>query len=205
MSALIPQNVLLVSETKIKNFTDIDQNVSSAVLLPFISVAQQTKLEYIIGGKYYQQLLDGVINSNLSTNDTNFLEYFAQPLVLWAAYAECLPSVWGRIKNNGIVNGAEQSVTLKEMQWFVEKASERSQFFEQRMIEQIIWNSNLYPSVFNYSTQNGMQPHLGKNYFSGVELSLGRYSGYDIASGFQRSGIGYYAGPEYACLWGGCF
>jgi hypothetical protein len=202
MSALIPQNVLLVSETKIKNFTDIDQNVTSQVILPFVSVVQQTKLEYIMGGKYYKELLDGVINSNLNDNNTNFLEYFAQPLILWAAYAECLPSVWGRIKNNGIVNGAEQSVTLKEMQWFVEKAQERSQFFEQRMIEQIIWNSNLYPSVFNYSTQNGMQPHLGKNYFSGVELSLGRYSGYDIASGFQRSGIGYYSGPEYACLWG---
>jgi Ni,Fe-hydrogenase I large subunit len=204
MSALIPQNVLLISETKIKNFTDIDQNVSSAVLLPFISVVQQTKLEYIIGGKYYKKLLEGVINSNLSVNDQNFLEYFAQPLLLWAAYEECLPSVWGRIKNNGIVNGAEQSVTLKEMQWFVEKASERSQFFEQRMIEQIIWNSNLYPDVFNYSTQNGMKPHLGKNYFSGVELSLGRFSGYEIATGMKRAGIGYYSGPEYACLYGGC-
>ena len=202
MSALIPQNVLLVSETKIKNFTDIDQNVTSQVILPFISVAQQLKLEYIIGGKYYKKLLDGVINSNLSTTDLNFLEYFAQPLVLWSAYEQCLPSVWGRIKNNGIVNGAEQSVTLKEMQWFVEKASERAQFFEQRMIEQIIWNSNLYPDVFNYSTENGMFPHLGKNYFSQVELGLGRFSGYDIATGMQRAGIGYYSGPEYACVWG---
>jgi Ni,Fe-hydrogenase I large subunit len=202
MSALIPQNVLLVSETKIKNFTDIDQNVTSAVILPFISVVQQTRLEYLVGGKYYKELLEGVMNSNLSVNDQNFLEYFAQPLILWSAYAECLPSVWGRIKNNGIVNGAEQSVTLKEMQWFVEKAQERAQFFEQRMIEQIIWNSNLYPSVFNYSTKNGMQPHLGKNYFSGVEMSLGRFSGYDIATGMQRAGIGYYSGPEYACLWG---
>jgi Ni,Fe-hydrogenase I large subunit len=204
MSALIPQNVLLISETKIKNFTDIDQNVSSAVLLPFISVVQQTKLEYIIGGKYYKKILDGVIDSNLNETDLNFLEYFAQPLLLWAAYAECLPSVWGRIKNNGIVNGAEQSVTLKEMQWFTEKASERSQFFEQRMIEQIIWNSNLYPDVFNYSTKNGMQPHLGKNYFSGVHLSNGRSSGWEIANSMKSSGIGYYSGPEYACLWGGC-
>ena len=203
MSALIPQNVLLISETKIKNFSDIDQNVTSAVLLPFISVVQQTKLEYIIGGKYYQQLLDGVINSNLTTNDTNFLEYFAQPMLIWAAYAECLPSIFMRIKNNGIVTGAENTVTIKEMQYMQTRADDRSQFFEQRMIEQIIWNSNLYPSVFNYSTRNGMQPHLGKNYYSGVELSLGRYSGYDIASQFQRSGVGYYSGPEYACLWGG--
>lgn len=202
MSALIPQNVLLISEQKIKNFTDIDQNVTSAVLLPFISVVQQTKLEYIIGGKYYKELLDGVINSNLSTNDSNFLEYFAQPLLIWAAYAECLPSVFMRIKNNGIVNGAENTVTIKEMEYMQQRADDRSQFFEQRMIEQIIWNSNLYPSVFNYSTQNGMQPHLGKNYFSGVEMSLGRFSGYDIAVGMQKSGIGYYSGPEYACLWG---
>ena len=50
--ALVPNNVLLVSENKLKNFTDIDQNVTSAVLLPFISVVQQTKFEYIIGRKY---------------------------------------------------------------------------------------------------------------------------------------------------------
>jgi hypothetical protein len=202
MSALIPQNVLLISETKIKNFTDIDQNVTSQVILPFIAVVQQTKLEYIIGGKYYLELLDGVINSNLSVNDTNFLEYFAQPLLIHAAYAECLPSVFMRIKNNGIVTGAENSVSIKEMEYMQTRADDRSQFFEQRMIEQIIWNSNLYPSIFNYSTNDGMRPHLGKNYFSGVELTNGRFSGYDIASGMQRAGIGYYSGPEYACLWG---
>ena len=202
MSALIPQNVLLISEQKLKNFTDIDQNVTTAVLLPFISVVQQTKVEYILGGKYYKQLLDGVINSNLSTTDTEFLEYFVQPLLIWAAYSECLPSIFMRIKNNGIVTGAENTVTIKEMQYMQQAASDRSQFFEQRMIEQIIWNSNLYPAVFNYSTQNGMRPHLGKNYYSGVELSLGRFSGYDIATGMQKAGIGYYSGPEFACLWG---
>lgn len=202
MSALIPQNVLLISETKIKNFTDIDQNVTSQVLLPFIAVVQQTKLEYIIGGKYYRELLEGVINSNLSVNDTNFLEYFAQPMLIHAAAAEAMPSILFRIKNNGIVAGAENTITLKEMEYLQQKYDDRSQFFEQRMIEQIIWNSNLYPSVFNYSTENGMMPHLGKNYFSGVELTNGRFSGYDIASGMQRAGIGYYSGPEFACLWG---
>jgi hypothetical protein len=202
MSALIPQNVLLISETKIKNFTDIDQNVTSQVLLPFIAVVQQTKLEYIIGGKYYKELLEGVINSNLSVNDTNFLEYFAQPMLIHAAAAEAMPSILFRIKNNGIVAGAENTITLKEMEYLQQKYDDRSQFFEQRMIEQIIWNSNLYPSVFNYSTQNGMMPHLGKNYHTQVELGLGRFSGYDIATGMQRAGINYYAGPEYACLWG---
>jgi hypothetical protein len=200
--ALIPQNVLLVSETKIKNFTDIDQNVTSAVLLPFISVVQQTKLEYIIGGRFYRQLLNEVTGNTLTTINQNFLEYFVQPLVLWAAYEECLPSIWGRIKSNGIVNGAEQSITLKEMQWFTQKAADRSQFFEQRMIQEIIFNSGNYPLCFNFNTGDGLFPHLGKNYFSGVELTNGRYDNYELATGMRRAGIGYYSDPTLWCLWG---
>jgi hypothetical protein len=201
--ALVPQNILLVSETKIKNFTDIDQNVTSQVLLPFISVVQQTKLEYLIGRPYYVQLLDQVATNTLSTINQNFLEYFVQPAVLWWAYGECLPSVWGRIKNNGIVNGAEQSVTLKEMQWFTEKAIERAEFFQERMRQEIIFNSNNYPLCFNYTSSQGLFPHLGVNYFSGLHLTNGHGDILGMAMNWRRAGIGYYSGPEYACVWGG--
>ena len=184
MSALIPQNVLLISEQKLKNFTDIDQNVTTAVLLPFISVVQQTKLEYIIGGRYYLELLDGVINSNLNTNDTNFLEYFCQPLLVWAAYAECLPSIFMRIKNNGIVNGAEQSISLKEMQWFTDKAIDRAQFFRERTRQEIIFNSNNYPLCYNFNSSEGLFPHIAQNYFGGVALHpLGRAGGEEECKG----------------------
>ena len=60
---IVPQNVLLISENKLKNFTDIDPNVTSSVLLPFIAVCQQTKLEYIIGARYYKSLLNQVADN----------------------------------------------------------------------------------------------------------------------------------------------
>ena len=200
--ALVPQNVLLISEQKLKSFTDIDQNVTSAVLLPFIAVVQQTKLEYIIGGKYYRQLLSQVSGNTLTTINSNFLNYFCSPLLIWAAYAEALPSIFMRIKNNGIVNGSEQTVTTKDMEFLQKRADDRSQFFEQRMIEEIIYNSGNYPLCFNYNTSDGLFPHLGKNYFSGVHLTNGRYAANDIANSMLRSGVGYYSGPEFACLWG---
>lgn len=203
--ALTPQNILMVSETKIKNFTDIDGNVTSQVLLPFISVVQQMHVEYLIGRPYYVQLLNQISGNTLTTINQNFLEYFLQPWVLWQAYAECLPSVWGRIKNNGLVNGAEQSVTLKEMQWFTDKADERAQFFRERTRQELIFNSNNYPLVYNFNSSEGLFPHISQNYFGGVHLTNGVGSEYLWASGFARAGIGYYSGPEYACLWGGCF
>jgi hypothetical protein len=196
----IPQNVLLISENKLKNFTDIDPNVTSSVLLPFISVRQQNSIEYIIGARYYKSLLTQVADNTIQNNPTDydFLTYFVQPALIWGAYSECLPSVFMRIKNNGIVNGSEQTVTIKDMQYMQQRADDRSQFFEQRMIEQIIFNSNLYPLCFGYTTRDGLVPHLGKNYFSGVHLYNGQWTnspGYMM----QTYGLQSYSDPSFRC------
>jgi hypothetical protein len=197
---IVPQNVLLISETKLKNFSDLDSNISSQVILPFIGVVQQTKLEYIIGAPYYRELLYEVSGNTITANTTNynFLTYFAQPMLIWAAYAECLPSVFMRIKNNGIVTGAENTVTIKEMEYMQKRADDRAQFFERRMIEEIIFNSNLYPLVYNYTSNQGLFPHLGKRYFSGVHLPNGSGSNnpYDM---YRRYGLPTYSDPTYAC------
>lgn len=192
----VPQNVLLISENKLKNFTDIDANVSTAILLPFISVVQQTKLEYIIGAKYYKQLLYEVSGNTLTPTNENFLNNFAQPMLIWAAYSEALPSIFMRIKNNGIVNGSEQTVTIKEMEYMQNRADNRSEFFERRMIEEIIFNSNLYPLVFQTTSNQGLFPHLGKNYFSGVHLPNG-YGDTSAGAILQRYGLRSYSDPTF--------
>ena len=201
---IVPQNILLISENKLKNFTDIDQNVTSAVLLPFIQVVQQTKLEYIIGAKYYKELLYQVSGNTLTSNNENFLNYFVQPMLIHASAAEAMPSILFRIKNNGIVAGADNTITLKEMEYLQQKYDDRAQFFERRLIEELIFNSNLYPLVFQTTSNQGLFPHLGKNYFSGVHLpnGWGDTSPYSI---YKQYGLKSYADPTYpfSCQ-GGC-
>jgi hypothetical protein len=201
--ALVPQNILLISENKLKNFTDIDQNVTSAVLLPFIGVVQQTKLEYIIGRKYYVELLDQVANSSLTTINNNFLQYFVQPMLIWSAYAEALPSIFMRIKNNGIVAGSEKTITISEMEYMQTRADDRGQFFERRMIEEIIFNQSNYPAVYTYTSTDGMRPHLGKNYFSGIHLNNGpRYQNLNVGPGSGVLTSQIYSDPTfYCCGW----
>jgi hypothetical protein len=168
-------------------------------------VVQQTKLEYIIGARYYKDLLYGVSGNTLSQTDTNFLNYFAQPMLVWAAYAEALPSVFMRIKNNGIVTGAENTVTIKEMEYMQGRADDRSQFFEQRLIQELIFNSNLYPQVFTTTSNQGLFPHLGKAYFSGVQINNqnGDTSPYNMMKNY---GLRSYADPTYPylCQGGNC-
>lgn len=198
--ALVPQNILLISENKLKNFTDIDQNVTSAVLLPFIGVVQQTKLEYIIGRLYYVQLLNEVATNTLTTINNNFLQYFVQPMLIWSAYAECLPSIFMRIKNNGIVAGSEKTITISEMEYMQTRADDRGQFFERRMIEEIIFNQSNYPLVYTYTSTDGMRPHLGKNYFSGVHLNNGpRSQNLQVGPGSGVLTSVIYSDPTWAC------
>lgn len=197
---IVPQNVLLLSESKLKNFTDIDPNVSSALLLPFVQVVQNTVLEYIIGAPYYRSLCNQVSSGTLTSGSTdwNFLVYFAQPVLIWAAYAEACPSIYMRLKNNGIVTGAPNTVSIADANYMQKRADDRSQFFQERMIQEIIFNSNLYPLCYNYTSNQGLFPHLGKQYFSGIHISNGNWenNAYYMA---RVNGIGYYAGPEYAC------
>jgi hypothetical protein len=173
------------------------------VLLPFVGVVQQTKLEYIIGRKYYVELLDQVANSNLTTINNNFLQYFVQPMLIWSAYAEALPSIFMRIKNNGIVAGSEKSITISEMEYMQTRADDRGQFFERRMIEEIIFNQSNYPAVYTYTSTDGMRPHLGKNYFSGIHLNNGpRYQNLNVGPGSGVLTSQIYSDPTfYCCGW----
>jgi hypothetical protein len=89
---------------------------------------------------------------------------------------------------------------MKEMDYMQKRADDRSQFFEARLIEQIVWNSNLYPLVWQWSSNDGIRPHLGKQYFSGLHIPPNG-SVMDI-NRFNFPGMTYYAGPEYACIYG---
>jgi len=205
--AIVPQNILMISENVLKTFTDIDPNVTSSVLLPFVTLSQQLTLEYIIGRPYYVQLLQQIADGSISGNTTNynFLNYFCKPLLIWDSYKLALPSIFMRIKNNGIVNGAEKTVSISEMEFMQNKADSTSQFFQERMRQEIIFNSQFYPLCYNYTSSQGLFPHLTKNYNCNGHLPNGHGDNYGMVSAWQRAGIGYYSGPEFACVNGGLY
>jgi hypothetical protein len=205
--AIVPQNVLMISENVLKSFTDIDPNVTSSVLLPFVSLSQQLTLEYIIGRPYYVQLLQQIADNSITgdTTNYNFLNYFCKPLLIWDSYKLALPSIWMRVKNNGVVNGSENSVSVKEMEWQQARADSTSQFFQERMRQEIIFNSQFYPLCYNFTSNQGLFPHLTKNYNMNIHLPNGHGDNGAMYAGWARSGVGYYSGPEFACVNGGMF
>jgi len=125
--------------------------------------------------------------------------------LIWDSYKLALPSIWMRIRNNGVLNGTENSVSVTEMEWQQARADSTSQFFQERMRQEIIFNSQFYPLCFNFTSSQGLFPHLTKNYNMNIHLPNGHGDNGALINGMLRSGIGYYAGPEFACVSGGLY
>lgn len=193
------QGVLLVSETKIKNFTNTHQNVDTELILPNIQIAQDLGLQNLIGSRFYDELILQVSGGTLTTVNREFLEGWVQPYLLWRAYYECHPQIYMRMMNKSIIIGdTEQgkAVTVKEMQYLRDIAMSRYEFYAQRLMDQLRNFPNLYPAYYSYSTKDGMPPSR-VTYFAGIHFEPGyRYPPRraDWANGLPR-----YRGGEYDC------
>ena len=68
------ENVLMVSETKLKAFTDINENVSVDILLPNIQIAQDIGCQTLLGTKFYNSLRTKIQGQTLNPEETILLE-----------------------------------------------------------------------------------------------------------------------------------
>ena len=171
--------VLLISQSKLKAFTDINENLDVELLLPNIQIAQDY-LQSIIGTKLYKHLLESVENSTLTTDEVTLLEEYIQPVLLHRSYYEAIPSMWVKIMNKAIIQGdTEQgrSVDAGSMKYLRNIQENRYQFYQQRLLDYLNSYSELYPEYNTWTSKDGMKPSKQSVYFSGIVIPDGNRKG----------------------------
>jgi hypothetical protein len=79
------QEVLFVSEEKLKSFTSINNNVSPLDLIPYVLSSQDIYLQNYIGATYYMQLKEQVRTNTVSVDNKFLLDnYIGSALCNWA-------------------------------------------------------------------------------------------------------------------------
>lgn len=196
--------VLLISETKLKNFTTINQNIDMALLTSCIYMAQELGLQTLIGTKgydYYTNLVKQVqlSGATMSQPDRIMLDDYIAPYLIHRAYYEAMPEIFARKMNKAIVVGnTEQgsSVDLKGMAYLRDIEQGRYEFYAQRMQDRIRSYSNDYPWYYSYSDKDGM-PNSKQTYFSGIHIAPGMR--YPPRTDSWYGNLPRYRGPEYDC------
>ena len=206
--------VLLISEVKLKNFTNINKNVDMDVLKAEIQVAQDIDLQTILGAKFYHHLLAQVNATGNTFNPDELIlvnDYIA-PYLIQTSYFNAMPQIMYRTMNRGIVQGtmeSAQSIDIETMKYLRSIQKQRADWYAQRLLDYLLTGrgQNKFPDYLNASTLDGIVPDRVQKYNNGIFLQHSTRKGYNPRdfSNNQNSGGGFNQGySEWANAWANC-
>lgn len=195
--------VLLISEIKLKNFTNINKNVDMDVLKAEVQIAQDIDLQTILGTKFYNHLLSQVsATGNTFNNDEKTLvDSYIQPFLIQQAYFQCIPHLMYRSMNRGIVEGVMEnatSVDIETMKYLRTIQKQRADFYMTRLQDYLLigYGQNKFPDYVSQSTIDGMIPDRSQKYNNGIFLAHTSRKGYSMDN-LNKKGVDTYSELEH--------
>ena len=102
---------LIISEEKLREFTDINDNLDSKLLMNAVREAQDIYLQRLTGTSLYERILADIDANTLTGEYKKLVDDFVQPFLIYASYWESLDAIYVRPRNNGLLipTGGENS------------------------------------------------------------------------------------------------
>lgn len=191
---------LLISEVKLKNYTNINKNVDMDVLKAEIQIAQDIDVQTILGTLFYKHLLNGIQEDGTTTwnaDERELVNDYLQPFLVQTAYFNAIPQIMYRTMNRGIVEGEMQnakSVDIETMKYLRNVQKARADFYLQRLMDWLLIGrgQNKFPQYNSSSTMDGMIPDRVQKYNNGIFLNQSTRKGWNYRD-IQRQGIPVYS------------
>ena len=143
-------NTFLISETKLRQFSDINNNVDTELLRNAVREAQDIEIQRIIGTLLYDSLMTQVDNGSFTNANYETLvnDYLQNALLYWAYYY-ALEDIMIRPRNNGVLvpTGGENSIEADKYYYNTKRQSvkNKAEFYSEKLTNYIITNTNLFP------------------------------------------------------------
>ena len=184
----------IISEEKLRFFTDLNDSVDTSLLKNAVREAQDITLQRIIGTKLYNKILSEIDAGTLTGVYKSLVDDYIQDFLLYAAYYEALEAIYIRPRNNGLLTptGGENSIntdrslfntkrqnTENKMEFYADKlaaylAEEQAQFPE------LNTNNKLYEQWPDYGSQYRSPIVFGRNARVGAHYEQAKEAGLRI-------------------------
>lgn len=157
---------LFITLKELKRKSIFDGNIDADKIIQFIEVAQDTEVQTYLGTKLYEKLQSDIIANSLTGNYKTLVDDYIKPMLIWYTQAAYIPYAAYQISNGGIYKHNSEnstSVDQSEINSLASHATETAEFYTQRFMDHMNYNSNLYPEYI--SNQNdGMYPERDVNF-----------------------------------------
>ena len=162
---------ILISEQRVKQITNLDDNVRVDEITPFIIQAQDLYLQDTLGTKFFNRLKDGVVANDLNANEQTLLnDYIGSMLANYALYL-MLPGLKYKLVEKGIVSGQSEetgATSLDELKYLRQTVLDTAEFYDKRLRQFLCdVDSGTYPQ-YDSPGNDGMMPNDDSPYFAGL-------------------------------------
>ena len=142
---------LIISEEKLREFTDINDNLDSKLLVNAVREAQDIYLQRLTGTSLYEYILNQIDANTLSGDYKTLVDNFIQPYLIYVAYWESLDAIYTRPRNNGLLQptGGENSEKA-DGTWYNRKrqmVENKMEYYGERLTNYLIQNEAQFPQL----------------------------------------------------------
>lgn len=173
-------NVQLISEAKIRQYTDMNDNVDSKLIVNAIREAQDIELQRILGTLLYNKIIDDVQNNTLTGAYKTLVDDYVQNFLLYAVYYVTLEAIYLRPRNNGLLipNGGENSDSADRSMYNVKRQSvkNKSEFYAEKLSQYLIENQGTFPELGQNVLLYQQVADFGEQYKSPIVMKYNTYS-----------------------------
>ena len=145
-------NVLFITETFLKQNTQVSDNVDVKYIREAILWSQDTEIQTILGSTLYNKIKDEIEASTLAGVYKTLVDDYIQVTLKHYVTAECLAMAHYKITNKGLqIQDSEQSspASTSGVNFLVEKETNKADWYRQRLINYLCENSASYPEYLN--------------------------------------------------------
>jgi hypothetical protein len=181
-------NKLLISENKLKAFTNVNKNVDIDTIRAEIGIAQDIHLQNLLGTLFYDHLLNQVsaTGNTFNAQELTLVNDYIADYLIQTAYYEMIPHLHVRTMNRGLVVGDMESargVDMETMKYLRTIQKQRADFYMMRLQDYLITGrgQNQFPQYNSQSTIDGMIASRSDKYNSPIYLNHTSRYGYSLA------------------------
>ena len=165
------QNTLLLSEAKLKRFTDINNVLDVDLISSVIREAQIVHITRLLGSKLYDRIISDVDNDTLTGNYKSLVDDYIQDALLYWSYYEALETIYLRPRNAGLVvpqggeNNAASDIALYDKKRT--SVQNKAEYFSERLVDYLCFNDNLF-AEYNQNVNDDIFPDTSTQFKSPI-------------------------------------
>ena len=157
---------LFITLKELKRKSIFDGNLDADKIVQFIEVAQDTEIQTYLGSKLYEKLQADIIANTLTGNYKTLVDDYIKQMLVGYTQAAYIPYAAYQISNGGIYKHNSEnstSVDQSEINSLASHATETAEFYTQRFMNHMNYNSSLYPEYIS-NQDDGMYPERDVNF-----------------------------------------